>query len=529
MIKSSLLEVSPRFEEFGKKAESFLTSTYPEQISAGNIHSISMGRNQDAAPGLRGGFRVAGTHSTMGSAILFEAPKRMIMDKHIVGDEAKRKVIVTRATDAVLAMAAEKVRSLLEANPNMSKREAQSRVADSIASVGFFDHKTGQFVIHRTTDSFSPGRVKDSVLSGLQTPYWDIAQIPKVFNQPFLRLYASNLVSEVGIPNPWANLVQVYTQTFEGYARLANVAKGNGDFNTTTGVKNRTSTIISELVNLVIDYEAPTPNDQKIGGMPGNWLSNSVIGDRDAYANLMLEQLCNLLYYFGDSASGYDGLTQIANRDSTYTLYPANQPPAEYLWQNDGAGTGTGPVNTTVGADLLLVLNHMIAEKVQALNFLPVTVDINVSPIVYKVLRYSMLSKTFNQKNPLSIIKTAFEAEGKIRGTMATGSFGEVFSAYTLTPDPALMPNTPFNPTAEDLTFITFKSFQSAMEDGSLTDLVMAPVAISKMILPSAPGFRDGVVRTMLKRLGSLIAPVEGTVHVISGMGINSRYTPPST
>ena len=529
MTKTSLLDFSPRFEEFGKKAESFLTSTYPQQLDEGNIHSISMGRNKDAAPGQRGGFRVAGVPSLMASALMFETPRRMIMDNLLADPDSKKRLVVSRATDAVLAVAAERVRAMLEKNPNMSKREAQSRVADSISSVGFFDAKAGQFVVHRTLDSFTPGRVKDSVLSGLQTPYWDIAQIPKVFNQPFLRLYAKNLVNEVGIPNIWANLVQVYTQTFEGYARLANAAKGNGEFTTSTGVKNRTSTIISEMVNVVIDYEAPTPNDQKIGGMPGNWLSNAVIGDRDAYANLMLEQLCNLLYYFGDAASGFDGLTQIANRDGTYTLYPASQPPAEYLWQHDGAGTGTGPVNETVGATLLLVLNHMIAEKVQALNFLPVTVDINVSPILYKALRYSMLSKVFNQNNPLSIIKTAFEAEGKIRGTMATGSMGDVFSAYTLTPDPALMPNTPFNPTAEDLTFITFKQFQSAMDDAGLTDLVMAPTAISKMILPSAPGFRDGVVRTALTRIGSLIAPVEGTVHIISGMGINSRYTPPST
>jgi hypothetical protein len=48
------------------------------------------------------------------------------------------------------------------------------------------------------------------------------------------------------------------------------------------------------------------------------------------------------------------------------------------------------------------------------------------------------------------------------------------------------------------------------------------------MVLPSAPGYREGVVRTALKRVGSLLCPVSGLVRVISGMGTNSRYTPPS-
>jgi hypothetical protein len=88
-----------------------------------------------------------------------------------------------------------------------------------------------------------------------------------------------------------------------------------------------------------------------------------------------------------------------------------------------------------------------------------------------------------------------------------------------------LNPETPFNPSDEDLMFITFPTLQSAF-DGETTDLVMAPVPIDKMVLPSAPGYRDGIVRTALKRIGSLLCPIRKTVHVISGMGVNARYTP---
>jgi uncharacterized protein YoaH (UPF0181 family) len=408
-------------------------------------------------------------------------------------------------------MAVEKVNELVAKGVSIS--DARNRVADSISAFGFYDKKSGQFVAERVAS-----RVNDSILSGLTTPYWDIARIQKVFKQPFLRGYSETLVNKVGIPNIWADLVQIYTETFEGMARVSNVAKGTGEFNTSTGVKNRTGTMLSEVINLVIDYESPTPMEGIYGGMEGNWLTNSVIGDRDAYANLMLEQLSCLLYYFGHAESGFEGLTQIANRDGTYEFYPTASPPAEYMWNDN--------TNTTVGADLLMMFNRMLAEKMEDLFFLPVNIKVTCSPILYKVLKFSMLSKTFNQNNPLSIIDKAFESGNKIQGTLVTNSGDNLYRTFELVPDPMLMPNTPFNATAEDLMFITFPTLQSELEEGNLVDLIMAPTPIDKMVLPSAPGYRDGVARTALKRVGSLLCPVAKTVHVISGMGTNARYTP---
>jgi hypothetical protein len=531
---TSLLDVAPAFAEFGKKAEQYFYSRpgMRERMDAGNFQTISIGRNKDSARGQKGGYHINGSLQTMASAIALRVPSRsMTAEMGLMDREAvMRPSIRTNVTEAVTALARERVRDSMARNPQLTLQQAQSSVADALMKVGYFDRSTGQFVFERVKDGKDAlSRVKDSVASGLTTPIWDISQLNKIFRQPFTQMYADRLVSKVGVPNIWANLVQVFLETFEGYARLANVARGDGDFNTSVAAKNRTSTIISEMVNLVIDYESPTPADQRLGSQNGNWLSNATIGGRDQYADLMLVQLENLLYYFGDAAAGFDGLIQIANRDGTNVLYPASQPPAEYLWQNDGAGTGTGPVNQVVGATLLLMLNHMLGERLQSLNFLPVDIVVNCSPILYKALKFSLTSTIYNQNNPLSIINTAFEAEGNIRGTFVTDSVRGTKANFTLSPDPALMPNTPFNPTAEDLMFITFPRYQSALEGGDMSDLIMAPTAIDSMILPSAPGFRDGVVRTALKRIGSLIAPVAGTVHVISGMGINSRYVGPST
>jgi hypothetical protein len=365
------------------------------------------------------------------------------------------------------------------------------------------------------------------MLSGLATPLWNVSQIPKIYKQPYLRGYADRLVSKMGVPNIWADIIQIFTASYEGAARFANAAHASLEFNTSIAGRRKTGTMLSELVNLVIDYETQSPDELAIAGQ-GAWLVNATVGDQDVYADLMLELLMNTLIYFGHEE--FDGLTQIAVRDDTYIQYPSDHPTAAYLWENDGAGGGAGPVNDTVGADLLLMLNHLIADRVEEMHFLPTKIMINCGTALYKALHFSMLSKKYNQNNPLSIIGTAFASGNKIVGTLATRSMEAVQRSFEICPDPLLDPGTPFNPTDEDIMFITFPSLQSELEvESVLSDLVMMPQAIDKMILPFAPAYRDGLVRTALKRIGSLLCPVRKCVHVITGMGTNGRYAPVHT
>jgi hypothetical protein len=515
----TLLNVAKPFEGWKEKAERWLYSQYPQQIDAGWYNSISVGANKDAAVGERVGFRIRSA-SVQNSGIYLETPARMIPDDMLVNPLTRAPSVITRIADDVAAVAEERVTKLV--NGGMDVEKAKAVVADSIAKIGYFDPKVAKYVAEPVIRA-----VNDSILSGMQTPYWNISRIQKIFRQPFLRGYSDHLVSKVGVPNIWADLVQIFTESFEGFARVSAAGHTTGDLNTTIAAKNRTGTMLTEIINLVIDYESASPNEEKVGSQEGNWLTGAVISDRDAYANLMLEQLMTTLLYFGHPETGFEGLTQIADRDDAYDYYDSSRPPAEYLWEHDGAGSGT-PVNPTVGADLLLMLNHFIADKMEELHFLPVSCRVACSPILWKALKFSMLSKMYNQNNPLSIINNAFESGNKVQATLAVKSGEGLYSSFEMVPDPMLMPDTPFNQTDEDLMFITFPTLQSELDGSELTDLVMAPVLIDKMILPSAPGFRDGVVRTALKRLGSLLCPIRKTVHVISGMGKNSRYTPPA-
>ena len=445
------------------------------------------------------------------SALYLEVPDRILDAATIADPGLLIPSFTTRVADSIKRVVATQVEELVKRGVDV--KVAQAQVADAIAKIGYYDAKEGKYVIEPIVR-----RVNDSILTNLTGRFWNISQINKVFRQPLLRGYSDHLVTKVGVPNIWADFVQIFTAGYEGKARVSAVAHTTGEINTSIAAKSRTGTMLSEVINLLIDYESPSPNEQILGGQPtaGNWLVGTEVGERDAYANLMLDQLMTLLIYFGHAETGFEGLTQIADRDDAVEYYDSLKPPAQYLWENDAT-------NLTVGADLLLMLNHFIADKMEELYFLPTDCRISCSPILYKALKFSMLSKVYNQNSPLSIIATAFDAGNKIAGTLATRSGDSLYRSFELVPDPMLMPNTPFNDTDEDLMFITFPTIMDELS-GTQTDLVMAPTLIDKMVLPSAPAWREGTVRTSLKRIGSLLCPLRKTVHIISGMGTNSRY-----
>ena len=517
-MQGTVLHVSKPYEGMKSKFENLLYRMYPQHFDEGRFAAIHIGSSKDAAPLGFGGFKLNGA-VLQRDALYVQMPEKMFAGKLLADPELKRESVTAKVADSVASFANERVALLVQEGKTLE--EAQMKVADSIQKVAYYDQKIAKYVAEPVVRN-----VNDAMLSGMTTPYWNVSQIPKIYKQPYLKGYADRMVSKMGAPNVWADLIQIFTASYEGAARLSNVAHASLEFNTTIAAKRRVGTMLSEMVNLVIDYEAPGPDEQAIA-QQGAWLTNTTLGDMDVFADLMLEILMNTLIYFGNEESGFDGLTQIATRDDCFTQYPSNRPPASYLWDNDGAGSGTGPVNPTVGADLLLMLNHFLADKMEELHFLPTKIVINCGTALYKALKWSMLSKVYNQNNPLSIIGSAFEAENKIVATMATASANGLRGSIELCPDPMLNPETPFNPTDEDLMFITFPSFQSALEvNNVLDDLVMMPQLIDKMVLPSAPGYRDGVVRTSLKRIGSLLCPIRKTVHCVTGMGTNSRYTP---
>jgi len=512
MEQNKVVNSTKAFDGFRERAENLLYRLFPQSFDSGEIHGVHIGHQKDIGAGMKGGHRVPATPSTMASALFFSTADSQMSSKLIANEDAKKQTVEKRVDETLAKLAGATVDSLM--SKGIEKEKAERQVLDSMASIGWYDKSTGKFVAERVAS-----QVNDSALSGMTTPYWNISTIQKVFRQPFLEGYADKLVSPQSVPNMWADLVQIFTTSFEGQARISSVSKGTGEFNTSVGVKNRVNTMISDVINLVIDYESPTPNEMNILGQQGNFLGGQLIGDRDAYANLMLRTLKNNLYYYG--ATDFDGLYQIASRDaaapgsiSSMSLYSGT--PLDSIWDTDMVSAAAG---LTTGAKVIKAFTYMFGEIMESQNFMPKSVRIACSPIVYKVLKFVLTSDAFVQNSPLSFIGSAFEHGNKVIGTMATKGLDAGWASFELMPDPMLMPNTPGNPNAYDLMFITFPEWQSALEPSNLSDVIIAPVLVENMILPSAPGYRDGTVRTAMTRIGSILAPVERSVFCVKGFG----------
>ena len=483
------INTSKDFESFGKKAESFLAGRYPSIVGNGAISEIHIGRNKDAAPGTRGGFRVTGAQSQARGNYI-ETPDRILPDTAMKNPDIKQPTCVKRVSDSARNAILEMRDGFIKGG--MKPNEAELRVRDSVEMVGYFDQKDGVYVTEPMIK-----RVNDSLLSGLATPYWNVSYTNKVFKQPFIEGVAKNLVDIWGVPNVWADQLVMYAETFEGMARISNTAKGNVEFNDAATVSNRMGMLVSTFVNLVVDYETGM-QESVMAGQNGNPLTSMAIGDRERYARLMLEQLYNALLLFGDQAAGFDGLSQLATT-GTYAGTPFNT-----IW------TGA---STTKGADMVEQFLTIIGDMQEELSFLPTSVKVNVSPTMYKCLKYAMQSKAYNAQNPLRILQDNFYDTEKIS---SPNGFIKGLD-FTLVADPFCAAHTPWNDNASDLTFITFPSVKSALEP--MDSLILAPVAIENFILPSYPQ-RDGLLRTQLKRVGNVIAPVEKTIKIIRGMGV---------
>lgn len=506
------INAAGRFGSFAGKAAQFLETNYPGRIDAASCR-LFIGSNKDSAPGTEAGYRITGM-ARNATPLYMELPEKILAKSMIANADAVMggQQFTNKCSDAARDFIQNAIAGVMSKGKTFD--EAKATVYKNIPLVGYRDPKTHEMV----ATPFIKG-VNDADIISMQVPFWNITYLNKIYKQPMLTGYAKHLVSEVGVPNVWADAVSIWTMSFEGMARLANVAKTTGQHNINEASKVRTHQMISEFVNMVADFET-SPADSIYGGLSGNPLTNAAIGENEKYTRFMLEQLHNALIYFGDNAAGFDGLAQLTSEIQW------DEAPFEYIYED--------ATNQTKGADMLEKLNYLIGGWLEELNFLPTKVRICCSPTMYKCLKWSLTSKVYNQSSPLKFINEAFDNNGnRFMSTTPVQSMDAVQRIYEFCADPMLAATdedkgiiNPFNNNDTDLMYVTFPEFHSDMENTGLTDVVMAPVAFDNMVLPYFYGnSRDGQGRTMIKRVGSILCPVQGAVKIIRGIGKNPNYT----
>ena len=135
---------------------------------------------------------------------------------------------------------------------------------------------------------------------------------------------------------------------------------------------------------------------------------------------------------------------------------------------------------------------------------------INVSEYVFQALTQTVYSDQYNPASPLQVLQGNFKGQNALDG-------GLVQCKYTIVSDTMCNPNTPFNPSNYDMCFMTVPKINDALT-GEQDSLVIHPELLKSYMVP-ALWQRTGLLYTMYKRIGGIIAPIEGTVKVVQGLG----------
>ena len=146
-------------------------------------------------------------------------------------------------------------------------------------------------------------------------------------------------------------------------------------------------------------------------------------------------------------------------------------------------------------------------------------VRVNVSEYVFQALTQTVYSDVYNPDSPYSIIKRNFNVRNELDGGLVSVEY-EIVSDTMLNPSIPRGEQNPFNPNPYDFMFITVPTIEDAM--GTQDSLVIHPELLKSYIVP-ALWQRTGILYTQYKRIGGVIAPVEGTVKVITGFGFKAN------
>lgn len=392
----------------------------------------------------------------------------------------------------------------MQSNPGRPYKEALVQLLDSMQMMGTFNSRTRQIDVK----PFIAG-VNDSAFVTRQVPFFNVTYSPVIFEQPMVQGRALNLVKKTRVPNPWANSISFWTGRFEGSARVNAVGSSQLQHNVNLPVKTGSGQIITDLINFMIDWEHVITDHSRFGGLQGNNLSSRIITSQEKYADFALEQLHNILIYFGNPESGFEGLIQQTTEEQW-----ADDSLTEI--QNDGS-------NTSQGVAMIKVWYKFLADLLKDTSFIAEDIVVNCSPDMYAALMFTIGNDQFHLKSPLSILQKNFtDSDLKTMGMPGTQveTIHRLVDQVKFNVDPMLAPNTPMNPYNSDLMFLVMRKLKSdiVMQNNNT---VFAPEAISKMVVPTMRGpNRYGNGRTTIKRVGGIVAPYSDTIKVVRGMGV---------
>lgn len=403
-------------------------------------------------------------------------------------------------TDAVVMKISDSAKAYIDRSMDsfiksgMDEATAKKKVQDSLIPMMGYDPAKKQYIMTAIAPS-ADGKVHDSLLEQTSIPMWNIGWLTRIIKQPFATSHAKNLVSVESFGNAWADVIGLFKESFEGYGKLSTTAKGNVKQNNSNPVTNEASQIVDEVFNISVEYESDVMEDIK-AKQTGNFVTGQIKADREKYAMMVLDRMQDALIYYGSKEAGIDGLIDVA----TVEVYTGT-PLYDILM---GA-------STTAGSDIVKAMNRLISNFLRDNHYMAQELKINVSEYVFQALTQTVYSDVYNPDSPLKILSGNFKGRNELDG-------GLVQCKYTIVSDTMCNPNTPFNPSNYDMCFMTVPKITDALT-GTQDSLIIHPELLKSYMVP-ALWQRTGLLYTMYKRIGGVIAPIEGTVKVVQGLGV---------
>ena len=403
-------------------------------------------------------------------------------------------------TDAVVMKISDRTKAYIDRSMDsfiksgMNEATAKKKVQDSLIPMMGYDPAKKQYIMTAVAPS-ADGKVHDSLLEQTSIPMWNIGWLTRIIKQPFATSHAKNLVSVESFGNAWADVIGLFKESFEGYGKLSTTAKGNVKQNNSNPVTNEASQIVDEVFNISVEYESDIMEDIK-AKQPGNFVTGQIKADREKYAMMVLDRMQDALIYYGSKEAGIDGLIDVA----TVEVYTGT-PLYDILM---GA-------STTAGSDIVKAMNRLISNFLRENHYMAQELKINVSEYVFQALTQTVYSDVYNPDSPLKILSGNFKGRNELDG-------GLVQCKYTIVSDTMCNPNTPFNHSNYDMCFMTVPKITDALT-GVQDSLIIHPELLKSYMVP-ALWQRTGLLYTMYKRIGGVIAPIEGTVKVVQGLGV---------
>ena len=403
-------------------------------------------------------------------------------------------------TDAVVMKISDSAKAYIDRSMDsfiksgMDEATAKKKVQDSLIPMMGYDPAKKQYIMTAIAPS-ADGKVHDSLLEQTSIPMWNIGWLTRIIKQPFATSHAKNLVSVESFGNAWADVIGLFKESFEGYGKLSTTAKGNVKQNNSNPVTNEASQIVDEVFNISVEYESDVMEDIT-AKQTGNFVTGQIKADREKYAMMVLDRMQDALIYYGSKEAGIDGLIDVA----TVEVYTGT-PLYDILM---GA-------STTAGSDIVKAMNRLISNFLRENHYMAQELKINVSEYVFQALTQTVYSDVYNPDSPLKILSGNFKGRNELDG-------GLVQCKYTIVSDTMCNPNTPFNPSNYDMCFMTVPKITDALT-GTQDSLIIHPELLKSYMVP-ALWQRTGLLYTMYKRIGGVIAPIQGTVKVVQGLGI---------